>query len=157
MDRLSFSSSAFASFLDTSSIAASIDVVFLDTSLDRCLKTSQHLYLSRITEALYIGLSRSGSHFLNLSQSVRTCSPPKSLSHTPNLFPKCFSSILKVFSLLGMSLFSHLHAFHVLKPRFWGFWKFLGFFKIDELLCNFWNGFWRFNLKKFMHCIPCTL
>ena len=57
----------FASFLNTSSIVASVNVVFLDTFLDRWLNTSQHLYLSRITEALYIGLSRFGSHFFNLS------------------------------------------------------------------------------------------
>ena len=45
-----------------------------------------------------------------------------------------------------MSLFSHLHAFHVLKPKFWGFFSFflgkiLRFFKIDELLLKFWDGF----------------
>ena len=59
------------------STAISTDVVFLDTFLDRCLNTSQHLYLSRITEDLYIGFSRSDSHFFNLSRSIRTYSPPK--------------------------------------------------------------------------------
>ena len=40
-----------------------------------------------------------------------------------------------------MSFFSHLHAFHVLKPKFWGFLKNFGVFKIDELLLKFWDGF----------------
>ena len=66
----------FASFLNTSSIVASVNVVFLETFLDRWLDTSRHLYLSRITEVLYIGLSRSGSHFLNLSTPI----------HLPNTF-----------------------------------------------------------------------
>ena len=57
----------FASFLDTSSTASFVEVVFLDTFLDRCLNNSRHLYLSRITEALYIGLLQSDSHF---SQSL---------------------------------------------------------------------------------------
>ena len=86
-------------------------------------------YLSRITEDLYICSLRSGSYFLDLSWSVYTCSPPKSLSLTPNLFPKWFSSIFKVFSSLGMPFFSHLHAFHVLKPRFWDFLKNFGVFQ----------------------------
>ena len=137
MDRSGFSSSVFASFLDTSSTAASVDVVFLDTFLDRRLDTSLHLYLSRITEALYIVLSRFGSHFLDLSRSVRTCSPPKSLSLTPNLFPKCFSSIFKDFSSLGKLQFSHFHAFHSLKPKFLGFLQNLGIFKIKEVFVQF--------------------
>ena len=137
MDRSSFSSNVFASFLDTSSIAAYVNVVFLDTFLDRWLDTSRHLYLSRITKALYIGLSQSGSHFLDLSQSIRTCSPPKSLSLTPNLFPKSFSSIFKDFSSLGKLRFSHLHAFHSLKPKFLGFLQNLGFFKIKKVFVKF--------------------
>ena len=49
--------SVFASFLNTSLTAVSVDVVFLDTFLDRWLDTSRHLYLSRITEAFYMRLS----------------------------------------------------------------------------------------------------
>ena len=157
MDRLSFSSSVFALFLDTSSTVASVDVVFLDTFLDRWLDTSLHLYLSRIIEALYIGLLRFSSYFLNFSWSVRTCSPSKSLSLTPNLFPKCFSSIFKDFSSFGKIRFSHFHAFLSLKPKFWDFCKIWGFSKSKRFLCNFWDGFWRFTLKNFMHCIPCAL
>ena len=72
----------FALFLDTSSTASSVEVVFLDTFLDRWLDTSWHLYLSRITEALYIGLSWSSSHFSHslsiypLLFSLRTLSSP---------------------------------------------------------------------------------
>ena len=145
MDLSSFSSCVFVLFLDTSSIVASINVVFLDTFLDKWLDTSRHLYLSRITEDLYICSSWSGSHFLDLSRSVRTCSPPKSLFLTPNIFPKWFSSVFKVFSSLGKFLFSHLHAFHVLKPRFWGF---------SKLMCYCWNFGMGFCLNEFkISCI----
>ena len=54
---------------------------FLDSCICRCC-FSRHLYLSRITEDLYICSSRSDSHFLNLSWSIRTYSSPKhSLLH----------------------------------------------------------------------------
>ena len=66
-----------------------------------------------------------------------TCSPPKSLSLTPNLFPKCFPSIFKVFSSLGKLRFSHFHAFHSLKPKLLGFLQNLGFFKIKEVFMQF--------------------
>ena len=156
MDRSNFSSSVFASFLDTSSIAASVDVVFLDIFLDRWLNTSQHLYLLRITEALYIGLSRSGSHFLDLSRSVHTCSPPKSLSLTPKLF-----SVFQAFSRISLHLvsFDSLIFMHFIlwNLSFWNFCKVWGFSKSKRFLWNFWDGFWRFTLKNFMHCIPCAL
>ena len=78
-------------------------------------------------------------------RSVHTCSPPKSLFLTPNIFPKWFSSIFKFLSSLGMSLFSHLHAFHVLKPRFWGF---------SKLMCYCWNFGMGFCLNEFkISCI----
>ena len=131
----------FASFLDTSSTASSVEVVFLDTFLDKWLDTSRHLYLSRITEALYMGLSWSGSHFLDLSRSIRSYSPPKHFLLPLNLQPTWFLAFL-CFKSLGMCSFSLiLHAFHAFGPRFWGFRNFLGFFKIDELLLKFWDGF----------------
>ena len=77
----------FASFLDTSSATVFVDVVFLDTFLDRWLNTSRHLYLSRITEALYIGLSRYNSYFLDLSRSIHSYSPPKHFLLPLNLQP----------------------------------------------------------------------
>ena len=64
-------------FLDTSSILVSVDDHFLDTFLDSCLNTSRYLHLSRFTEDLHIRSSQSGSHFFDLSRSVRTCSFPK--------------------------------------------------------------------------------
>ena len=134
MDRLSFSSSVFASFLNTSSNSCICRRCF---SRHLPQQMARHLYLSRITEVLYIDLSRSGSHSLDLSRSVHTCSPPKSLFLTPNLFPKCFSSIFKDFSLLGKLRFSHFHAFHSLKPKFLGFLENLGFFKIKEVFVQF--------------------
>ena len=63
VDRSRFCSCVFALFLDTFSIAASVDVVFMDTFLDRWLDTSWHLYLLRFTDLLYKGPTRFGSHF----------------------------------------------------------------------------------------------
>ena len=77
-----------------STVGGSIELLFLCLCfvsrhlLDSCIcwrcfyrrlsqQMSRHFYLSRITEDLYIGFSLSGSHFLNLSQSIRTYSPPK--------------------------------------------------------------------------------
>ena len=77
VDRSSFSSCVFSLFVNTFSTVVSVDVVFLDTFLDRWLDTSRHLYLSRITEDLYICSSRFGSHFFDFSQSVHSYSSPK--------------------------------------------------------------------------------
>ena len=63
VDRSSFYSCVFALFINTFLIAASVDVVFLNTCFDRCHDTSRHLYLLRFTEPLYIGSVQSGSHF----------------------------------------------------------------------------------------------
>ena len=102
---------------------------------------ARHLYLSRITEALYIGLSQSGSHFLNLSRSIHSYSPPKHFLLPLNLQLTWFSAF-PCFKSLGICSCSLIfHAFHAFRPRFWGFWNFLGFFKIDELLLKFWDEF----------------
>ena len=77
MDRSSFSYYVFALFLYTFSTVVSVDVVFLDTFLDRWLDTSRHLYLSRITEDLYICSSRFGCDFFDFSQSVHSYSSPE--------------------------------------------------------------------------------
>ena len=56
--------------------------------------------------------------------------------------------------MIPLSLF--LHAFHTFRPRFLGFWKFLGFFKIDEVFVKFlgWVLFkWSCML---LHCITFT-
>ena len=97
VDRSSFSSYVFALFLDTFSTVVSINVVFLNTYLDRWLDISRHLYLSRITEELYIRSLWSSSYFFDLSGSVCTCSSPKHhLSHS-KLLPQGFFKLLQVF------------------------------------------------------------
>ena len=40
---------------------------------------------------------------------------------------------------------------------FWDFWKFWGFSKSKRFLQNFLDGFWRFDLKNFIHCISWAL
>ena len=67
VDQSSFSLAFVELSLNSSSMAFSVDAFFLDTCLDTCLDTSRHLYLSRITEDLYIGFVRSKLHFLDLS------------------------------------------------------------------------------------------
>ena len=157
MDRLSFSSSVFASFLDTSSTTASIDVVFLNTFLIRWLDTSQHLYLSRITETLYIGLSQSDSHFLDPSRFV----PPVHLPNHSLSLQTSFPSVFQAFSRFSLHLvsFDSLIFMHFIlwNLSFWDFCKIWGFSKSKRFLSNFWDEFWRFTLKNFMHCIPCAL
>ena len=109
VDRSSFSSCVFALFLDTISTSTSVDVVFLDTFLDRWLDTFRHLYLPRITKEVYILSSRSVSHFFDLSRPVRTCSSPKHyLSHSKPL-PKCFFQAFSSFPSLGKLLISFIY------------------------------------------------
>ena len=133
----------FASFLDTSLIAVSVDVVFLNTFLDRWLDTSRHLYLSRIIEALYIWLSRSGSYFFDLSAPVHL--PNHSLS-----LQTSFPSVFQAFSRISLHLvsFDSLIFMHFIlwNLSFWDSCKILGFSKSKRFLCNFWDGFWRFTL-----------
>ena len=135
-------------YLDTFSTLVSVDGKILDTWLDTLLDTSRHLYLSRITEALYIGLSWSGSHLLNLSRSIRSYSPPKHFLLPLNVQPMWFSAF-PCFKSLGMCSFSFiLHAFHAFRPRFWGFFEnFWGFSKLMSYCYNFGMGLWLNEFK----------
>ena len=77
------------------STTVSVDVVFLDTFLDRWLDTSWHLYLSRITKDLYILSSRSSSYFYwSLSRYLCLLTSQNTFSHSKPL-PKWFSSFFK--------------------------------------------------------------
>ena len=94
MDRLSFCYCVFAFFLDTFSIAAFVDVVFIDTFLDKWLDTSICQELLRF----YIKDKRDPVlTFLNLSLIRSVFSPPKPLSLTPNFFLKVSLSFFKFF------------------------------------------------------------
>ena len=110
VDRSSFCSCVFALFLNTFSTTSSVDVVFLDTFLNKWLDTSRHLYVSRITKDLYKGQARSGSHFSrSLSRQKCLFTSQTSLTHSKSSSQVIFE-LLQVFSSLGMFLFSHLHA-----------------------------------------------
>ena len=98
------------------STTSSVNAFLLDTSIGQDLLG---FYLSVNRDFPLI--------FLNLSLDRLVFSPPKTLSLTPNLIPMCSSSFFELFSSLGKFLFSHLHVFHVLKPRFWGFSKLMSF------------------------------
>ena len=87
-------------FLDTSSIPVSVNDHFLDTFLDSYLDTSQCLYLSSFTKDLYIHSLRSGSHFFDLSRSVRTYSSPKHYLFHSKPLPLWFFQHFQDFLLL---------------------------------------------------------
>ena len=120
-------------FLDSFSTHDLSTLLFLDTCSKDVSTPPRHL-ICRDLLMVYIFSScdpQLTSVYLSLDTSV--FSPPKPLSLTPNLFPwdsQPFSS----FSSLGKLLISlHLHAFHVLKPRIWGFFvKFWGFSKLKS-------------------------
>ena len=139
MDWLSFSSSVFAFFLDTSLTAAFVDVVFLDTFLDKWLDTSICRELLRIYIYAFRDPVLISSISLDLSAPVHL--PNHSFSLQTSL-PSDFQ-VFSRFSLHLVCLFSLiLMHFHVLKPKFLGvFFKILRFFKINEWLLKFWDGF----------------
>ena len=117
--------------------------------------------ISRELLRIYIKDKRNPNFIFSRSLSLDTSvfSPPKSLSLTPNHFSSDFQAFSRFF-------FNFMH-FHVLKPRFWGFWKILGFFKIDEFLLKFGMGFSLHEFKIsyiafhehynciFMHLVVC--
>ena len=123
VDRSSFCYYVFALFLDTFSTVAFVDVIFLDTFLDRWLDTSicrelLRIYIQVLCYPDFISLD------LSLSIPLSPYLPNHSLS-LQTTFPSDFQG----FSSLGKFLISHFHAFHVLKPRFWGFLKNFGVFQ----------------------------
>ena len=118
VDQSSFFSCVFALFLDTSSTATFVDIVFLDTFLDRCLDTSRHLYLSRFTEPLYIGSVRSNFPFHSISLSIALCSLFPNLSHSlQTSSSRVFQAFTSFLPLVSFESLIFMH-FHVLKPRF---------------------------------------
>ena len=129
--------------MNCSSTTESVKAFLLDTLLNTYLNTS--IFWDLLT--FYIMVQRDPFlTFLNLSLDRLIFSPPKPLSHS-KLLPQGFFKVFLSFSSLGVFLISHFHAFHVLKPRFWGFWKNLGFFKIDEFLLKFGMGFYLNEFK----------
>ena len=130
--------------VDRSSIFSTFCGIFPRQSLDNFIcrrlfaqHLSRHFYLLRFTRLIFKWELRFPSHF-SQSLSRQTCNltSQNTLSHSKP-HSQVFFKLFQVFSSLGKVLFSHLHAFHVLKPRFWGFWTILGFFKIDEFLLKF--------------------
>ena len=110
-------------FLDTSSIDCSIP---LDTFICRDLLSF-----------LYKAPTRFESHFHRSLSRYFSVSLPKTLQSHSYLGSQGFSKVFQVFIHLVSFQSFLIHAFHVLKPRIWGFWKILGFFKIDEILLKF--------------------
>ena len=94
VDRSSFLQLFVELSFDRSSIVASVDVVFLDTFLYRCLNT----FICRDLLTFYIKVQRDPVlTFLNLSFNRIVFSPPKPLSLSPNFFLKVSSRFYKFF------------------------------------------------------------
>ena len=92
VDRSSFSSCVFALFLDTFSIVVSVDIVFLDTYLDRWLDTSICQELLRS----YIFVRRDQVLISSISLDLSAPIPlPNTFSLTPNLLLSDFSCFFK--------------------------------------------------------------
>ena len=145
--------------LDSFSTARSIDRAFVLDMVVCSLTYSLHLYLSTtiFSTPTSIDVSTPSSveiywwpiysphtiriSFLSIFLSIPLTFHLPNLSHSLQTSSSRFLQVFSKFSSLGKLLISHIHAFHVLKPRIWGFWKILGFFKIVEFLLKFWDGF----------------
>ena len=153
MDRSNFCSKIWCVdpryLLDTSTVDVYfLDTSSIDTSILSILASVEIYWLSYIKplcDPVLISIDLSLDTSLFLSQKHSNLTPILVLKDFPR-----FSS----FSSLGKLLILLIHAFHVLKPRIWGFWKFLGFFKIDEISLKFWVGF---SLKCVQNLIHCTI
>ena len=167
MDRSSFFSSVFALFLDTSSKAASVDVVFLVTFLDRWLDTSRHLYCR---ELLRIYIYALHDPVLISSISLDLSTPVHLLNHSLSL-QSSFPSDLQAFSRFSLHLvclFSliYMHfmfwnlGFGVFE-NFWGFSKLMSYCAIfgmgfeDSILKNSCIAFHVHYNYIFMHLVVC--
>ena len=171
VDWSSFFSCVFALFVDTFSTVASVDVVFLDTFLDRCLDTSRHLYRSRFTKPLYIGSVRSGFSFHSISLSIASCFLFPNLSHSlqtsSSRFLQAFTRFF-FFHLVSFKSLVFMH-FHVSKLGFGVFENFWDFSKLMKFWWNFWVGICLCDLKTscitshvhynsiIMHLVVCKL
>ena len=123
--------------LDTSAI----EEYFLDTSLTDPLILVDTCIYRDLLAFLYKAPTRFGSHFHQSLSWYFSVSFPKTLQSHSYLGSQGFFKVFQVFLHLVRFLTFLIHAFHVLKPRIWVFWKCLGFFKIDEISLKFWVGF----------------
>ena len=121
LDRSSFYSESNSLLLDSFLDTSVIEYQILDTYLDKYLDTSRYLHLSRFTSCLYKASMQSGFHFSLISLLILLCFSPKTISSYSKLVPQGFFKLFQVSSYLVSSLSFLIHAFHDLKPRFWGF------------------------------------
>ena len=92
---------------------------------------------------------RSGFSFHSISLSIALCSLFPNLSHSLQTSSSRFLQAFQDFFSLGKFLISHSHAFHVLKPRIWGFLgKFWGFSNLLSFCWNFGMGFKDLIIKS---------
>ena len=90
--------------------------------------------------ALFKLLVRSRTHFIRYLSWYFSIFSPNLLISLKSLFLKDFFKLFQYFLLLVSILSFHIHAFHVLKPRFWGFSKWMSYY---------WNFGMGFNLNEF--------
>ena len=101
------------SFLDTLAIEDQI----LDTYLNRYLD----IFICRDLLVAYIRPLCNPNFISFLSLSILLCFSPKTISSYSKLVPQGFFKLFQVSPYLVSSLSFLIHAFHDLKPRFWGF------------------------------------
>ena len=107
VDRSSFPSCVFILFLNTFKTAISVDVVFLDTYLNRWLHTSIYQKLLRS----YIFVLRNPVLISSISLDLSAPVPiPNTFSLTPSLFPSVFFfQAFSSFPSLGKLLISFIY------------------------------------------------
>ena len=137
LDWSSFCFESNSLLLDNFLNTLAIEDQILDTYLNRYLDT----FICRDLLVAYIRPLCNPNFISFLSLSILLCFSPKTISSYSKLVPQGFFKLFQVSPYLVSSLSFLIHAFHDLKPRFWGFWKILRFFKIDELSLKFWDGF----------------
>ena len=77
---------------------------------------------------------------IDLSLDTSLFSLPKHSHLIPNFVLQGFFKLFQEFLPLVSFQSSHIHAFHVLKPRFWGF---------SKLMSYYWNFGMSFHLNEF--------
>ena len=109
--------------LDTSAI----DEYFLDTSsTDISIPVDTYIYQDLLA-FLYKAPTQFGSHFHRSLSRYFSVSLPKTLQSHSYFGSQGFCKVFQVFSSLGKLLILLIYAFHILKPRIWGFSKLMRF------------------------------
>ena len=158
MDRLKASLLVFLLHSSTSHRQLHLSTLFFSTPSSTDGSTPLGTSICQELLKLYILVCRNPILISSISLDLST--PVHLPNHSLSL-QTSFPSVFQAFSRISLHLvsFDSLIFMHFIlwNLSFWDFYKILGFSISKRFLCNFWDGFWRFTLKIFMHCIPCAL